>query len=87
MLSQTEPNRHGTPAAGVVLNPSAEGRRKLLIIEASPIHSAIIARIAYKAGFTSETAGCYEDVSNRCTRGGSTASRSTSGSVGTSEPK
>jgi ActR/RegA family two-component response regulator len=64
MLSQNKPNRHATSAAGTELNPSAEERSSLLIVEDALIHSTIIARIADKVGFTSEIAGCYEDACN-----------------------
>ena len=70
-----------------MLNPSAERRSKLLIIEDTLIHSTLIARIADKIGFTTVIAGCYEDARNLLHTGNSTASRSTSGSASTSEPK
>jgi DNA-binding NtrC family response regulator len=62
MHSQNTPDQNATSDAGAVLNPSAERRSNMLIIEDALIHSTLIARIADKVGFTTETAGCYEDA-------------------------
>jgi len=64
MLGQKNPDRHATSDAGAEMNPSAEQRGNLLIIEDTLIHSAIIARFVFNVGFTTETASCYEDARN-----------------------